>query len=113
MKVFPLRQAATAAATQLGQLLEASVGAVGGFWGLFAGNPDPHDDPLAAFYGTNLVKDLKKAGLNNRDIAWSQLLPTAAAFVPNMAEVVRSSPVSLICLIITHAPFPNYCFSPL
>ncbi|RYP35414.1 hypothetical protein DL767_003821 [Monosporascus sp. MG133] len=87
VKSFPLRQAARAVAAQLGGLIEANVNVVAGlgFRGFFAAKPDP-DDPLAT-YGVNLIKGLKKAGLNNYDIAWSQLLPTAGASVPNIAEV--------------------------
>lgn len=97
-KSFPLRQAGRAVAAQLGQLIEANVGVVTGLGlrGLFAPRPS-QDDPLAA-YGVNLIKGLKKAGLSNYDIAWSQLLPTAGASVPNIAEVVR------LCLT-----FPLHC----
>ncbi len=100
---FPMRQAARAVAAQLGRLVEANVGVVTGlgFRGLFAQKP-ARDDPLAA-YGVNLIKGLKKAGLSNYDIAWSQLLPTAGASVPNIAEVVSERTYdSLSC--INHQP---------
>ena len=88
VKSFPLRHAARAVATQLGKLVEANVGVVTGFGfrGMFASKP-AKNDPLAS-YGVNLIKGLKKAGLSNYDIAWSQILPTAGASVPNVAEVV-------------------------
>ncbi len=35
----------------------------------------------------NLIKGLAKSGLSTSDIAWSQILPTAGAMVPNQAEV--------------------------
>ena len=61
-----------------------------GLHGLFAGGKQKKDDPLAA-YGVNMVKGLGKSGLSNYDIAWSQILPTAGAMVPNQAEVVSKS----------------------
>ena len=72
---------------QLGKLVEANVKLVTsvGLRGFFAGKPAA-DDPLAV-YGTNLIKGLRKTGLSVYDIAWSQLLPTAGASVPNIAEV--------------------------
>lgn len=87
VKSFPLHQAAKAVATQLGKLIEANVKLVAGFGlgGLFTSRPNKND-PLAS-YGTNLIKELSKAGLNNYDIAWSQILPTAGASVPSIAEM--------------------------
>ena len=89
VKSFPLKHAARAFATQLGKLIEVNVGVVNGFGfrGMFASRP-AKDDPLAS-YGVNLINGLKKAGLSNYDIAWGQILPTAAASVPNVAEIVR------------------------
>ena len=86
-KSFPLRQAARTVAQQLGKLIEANVKLVTGFGlrGLFTSSPS-RNDPLAA-YGSNLIKGLAKAGLSASDIAWSQILPTAGAMVPNQGEV--------------------------
>ncbi|KAB5575357.1 linoleate diol synthase [Coniochaeta sp. 2T2.1] len=86
-KSFPLRQAAKTVAQQLGKLVETNVKMVTGFGlkGLFTSSPSS-DDPLAS-YGVNLVKGLSKTGLSAADIAWSQILPTAGAMVPNQAEV--------------------------
>ncbi|KAH9885692.1 linoleate diol synthase [Xylariomycetidae sp. FL2044] len=89
VRSFPLRQAAKTVGTQLGKLIEAKVKAVTGFGlgSLFGAKKSKEaDDPLAA-YGTNLIKGLAKAGLSTYDIAWSQILPTACAAVPNMGEV--------------------------
>ncbi|KAK7937986.1 heme peroxidase [Apiospora aurea] len=87
VKSFPLRQAAKGVATQLGKLIEANVKLVTGIGlrGMFAAKPDKND-PLGA-YGVNLIKGLHKSGLSVSDIAWSHLLPTAGASVPNVAEV--------------------------
>lgn len=86
-KSFPLRQAARTVAQQLGKLIETNVKLVTGFGlrGLFTGSAT-RGDPLAA-YGVNLIKGLAKSGLSTADIAWSQILPTAGAMVPNQAEV--------------------------
>ncbi|KAI0847017.1 heme peroxidase [Daldinia vernicosa] len=85
-KSFPTRQAAKAVAGQLGKLIEANVKTVTGFGigGLFGGSNK--NDPLTS-YGNNLVKGLSKAGMNNHDITWTRVLPTASASVPSIAEV--------------------------
>ncbi|KAI8964322.1 linoleate diol synthase [Daldinia sp. FL1419] len=84
---FPLRQATKAVASQLITLIEANVKLVTGFGfgDLFSGLSNK-SDPLAS-YGSNLIKALSKAGMSNYDIAWSQILPTAGASVPNIAEM--------------------------
>ncbi|OLN90159.1 Linoleate 10R-lipoxygenase [Colletotrichum chlorophyti] len=86
-KSFPLRQAAKEVTMQLGKLIETNVKITTkiGFRGLFTGSADK-GDPLAS-YGTNMVKGLAKAGLSPYDIAWSQILPTSGAMVPNQAQV--------------------------
>ncbi|KAL8369574.1 hypothetical protein RB595_000077 [Gaeumannomyces hyphopodioides] len=87
VKSFPLRQATKTVCDQLGKLVETNVKVINGLGlkGLFAAKPAA-DDPLA-IYGSSVVKGLKKAGLSNYDIAWSQVLPTAGAMVPNQAQV--------------------------
>ncbi|KAI1455626.1 linoleate diol synthase [Annulohypoxylon moriforme] len=86
VKEFPLRQAAKAITGQLGKIIEANVKQVAGFGlgGLFSSWPKKND-PVAS-YGANLIKGFSKTGLNNYDIAWGQILPTAGASVPNLAE---------------------------
>lgn len=88
VKSFPLRQAAKAVTMQLGKLIEMNVKSITscGLGNLFAAK-SKQDDPLAA-YGVNLIKGLSRSGLSVYDIAWSQILPTAGASVPNIAEVV-------------------------
>lgn len=88
-KSFPLRQAAKEVAEKLGGIVETNVKLTTtfGLGGLFTGKSK--EDPLSS-YGVNMAKGLKKAGLSVHDIAWSQILPTAGAMVPNQAQVVRS-----------------------
>jgi hypothetical protein len=84
---FPLRQAAKEYTDKLGRAVELNVKLTTklGIRGLYT--PNPKNDPLAS-YGVNLVKNLGKSGLNAYDIAWSQILPTAGAMVPNQAQEV-------------------------
>ncbi|KXH26512.1 linoleate diol synthase [Colletotrichum salicis] len=86
-KSFPLRQAAKEAAQSLGKLIETNVKITTktGLRGIFTGSADKQD-PLS-LYGTNMIKGLDKAGLSTYDIAWSQILPTSGAMVPNQAQV--------------------------
>lgn len=87
VKSYPLRQFAKEAATTLGKVIETNVKLTTklGMRGLFTGKADK-EDPLG-MYATDMVKGLAKAGLSNYDIAWSQILPTAGAMVPNQAQV--------------------------
>ncbi|KAK2035237.1 linoleate diol synthase [Colletotrichum zoysiae] len=91
VKSFPLRQQAKEVTMKLGKLVEKNVKITTkvGFRGLFTG-PADKQDPLAS-YGTNMVKGLAKAGLSAYDIAWSQILPTSGAMVPNQAQVFAQS----------------------
>jgi hypothetical protein len=87
VKSFPLREAAKAVATQLGQLIEANVKSVTGFGVRSLFGSSNKEDPLAA-YGEELIKGLHKGGQSAYDITWSQILPTSAAAVPTIAEAV-------------------------
>ncbi|KAI1800009.1 heme peroxidase [Daldinia bambusicola] len=87
MKSFPMGQAAKSIAGQVSKLIEANVKTVTGLGiGSFFVGRSSKSDPLA-LYGSNLIKELSKAGMNNYDITWRQILPAAAASVPNTAEV--------------------------
>lgn len=88
-KSFPLQQAAKDVSQQLAQIVETNVklGTSLGLRGLFTSKAK--DDSLSA-YGVNIAKGLSKAGMSAHDITWSQILPTAAATVPNQAQVVSS-----------------------
>ncbi|KAI8952599.1 linoleate diol synthase [Xylaria longipes] len=85
VKSFPLRFTTKTMTRQLGQLLEAHVKSVNGF---FASKPKRGD--LAA-YGSDLIKGLSKEGMSNHDIAWNELLPAAGATVPNISHVFAQS----------------------
>ncbi|KAI1767354.1 linoleate diol synthase [Hypoxylon sp. FL1150] len=84
-KSFPLRKAAKAIGKQLGKLIEANVKSVNGFGiGSLFSSRSGKGDALAS-YGPNLIKGLSKAGSNNYDIAWSRILPIAAATAPGIS----------------------------
>lgn len=87
VKSFPLRRAAKAASAQLGALIETNVklGLAFGMKGLYV---KKFKNDVLAQYGHELVKALAKTGLNAHEIAWSQILPTAGAMVPNQAQMV-------------------------
>ncbi|KAK0714040.1 heme peroxidase [Lasiosphaeria miniovina] len=76
VKAFPINQAAKTVAVQLATVIERTVK-----------SPKAKKTDALATYGASLVKGLAKAGLSNEDIAWSQILPTAAALVPTQAEL--------------------------
>ncbi|CAK7232698.1 hypothetical protein SCUCBS95973_009190 [Sporothrix curviconia] len=90
VKSFPLRQATKEVCTQLGSIVESNVRlALGlGMRALFSGSaPNKKDKDSLSAYGINMAKGLAKTGLDAKEIAWSQILPTAGAMVPNQAEV--------------------------
>ncbi len=88
-KSFALRQTARAAADTLGGVIATNVGLACrlGRRGLFTKKPAADSGDALAAYGVHLVRGLADAGLSTHDIAWSQVLPTATATVPNQAEV--------------------------
>lgn len=83
VKSFPLKQATKTVAEQLGKLIETSVGASNGW---FSGGGSQNASVSA--HGTALLKSLSKGGLSVSDIAWNQVLPTAAAAVPTQGAAV-------------------------
>ncbi|KAJ6784027.1 hypothetical protein PWT90_00314 [Aphanocladium album] len=90
VKSFPLRRAAKAASAQLGALIETNVklGLTFGIQGLYV---KKFKNDVLAQYGHQLVKALAITGLNAHEIAWSQILPTAGAMVPNQAQMFAQS----------------------
>jgi hypothetical protein len=42
-------------------------------------------------YGVHMIRELLKSGMGTYEVAWSQILPTATAMIPNQAQVVSSS----------------------
>ncbi|KAK0624973.1 heme peroxidase [Bombardia bombarda] len=78
VKSFSTRQAARTVASQLGTVIEGGVKSAKSF----SGKKDEIRN-----YGAELVKGLSKAGVNNRDIAWGQILPAVTSLVPAQAEL--------------------------
>lgn len=91
-KSFALRQAASAVAQQLGNVVESHVKSSGGsgFLSTIVENFRHHEDTLDTLseYGSQMIKKLLENGLGASEITWSHILPTASAMVPNQAQVV-------------------------
>ncbi|SPN99237.1 related to linoleate diol synthase [Cephalotrichum gorgonifer] len=86
VRSFPLLQSARAAADKVGGIIEGNVKLARlGLAGSFV-RKGAKSDALSG-YGVNMIKALAKAGLSSNEIAWSRILPTAAAMVPSQAEV--------------------------
>jgi hypothetical protein len=90
-KSFGLQQAAHAAATKLGGIVEANVklakatGFMSGITDKFSERQGPLKD-----YGIHMIRQLLASGLSPHEVTWSQMLPTAGAMVANQAQVVSS-----------------------
>lgn len=112
-KSFPLRQKAREVAQQLGKLIETNVKLATkvGMSGLFTKKPPRGEDPLAE-YGVNMAKGLRKKGLSVYDAAWSQILPTAGAMVPNQAQVVSCSLFFFFPWSLCESRLTVFCSSP-
>ena len=81
--------AARAVASSLGKLIEANVRSVNGAgWVATLMNGKPASHGYLAEYGTDMIKRLLESGVGPSEVAWSQILPTACATVPNQAQVV-------------------------
>lgn len=87
-KSYSLNRASTAVATQLGQVVEATVkadtnnGIISGLMNNFR----PHDNALRE-YGTGALRRLQEAGLSASEITWSQIIPLVVGMVPNQGQV--------------------------
>ena len=88
VKSYPLRQNTKEVCKKLGDIIETNVKlALGlGLRAMFSGSSKKTD--ALSSYGINMTKGLSSKGLSAYDIAWSQILPTAGAMVPNQAQVV-------------------------
>ena len=87
-KSFPLHMAARAIAKSLGKLVEANVKAVN-MPGLIAGLGGMSlNHSYLTDYGVHMVRRLLESGMGAEEVAWSQILPTACAMIPNQAQVV-------------------------
>ncbi|KAI9888686.1 MAG: hypothetical protein M1814_006542 [Vezdaea aestivalis] len=87
-KSFPLRMAARAIGQQIGKLVEANVKAVNAT-GWIAGIVDSRHQNHGHLqdYGVHMIRRLLESGMGPYEVAWSQVLPTACAMVPNQAQV--------------------------
>lgn len=87
-KSFPLRLAAQAIGQSLGKLIEANVKSVA-MTGLVSGLVDGLMETKTALkdYGIHMIRRLLESGLGVKEVAWSQVLPTATAMVANQAQV--------------------------
>jgi hypothetical protein len=88
VKAFPVNQAALTFATQLVSSFEKGITGTKGFYSSSA----TKNEPVGAF-GSRLVKALSKSG---KDVAWTQVLPAAAALTAIQGETVSSLPHSCI-----------------
>jgi linoleate 10R-lipoxygenase len=92
VKSFPLHTAAKAISKPLGKLIEANVnqvkltGFISGIADKFEGNKKYLTD-----YGVHMIRRLLETGLSVEETAWSQVMPTATAMVPNQSQVVSTS----------------------
>ena len=96
-KSFQLRHVAKTISHMLGGIIEANVKLVNatGFVSRFVDNWRENQNALAD-YGVHMVRRLTESGLNPHEIAYSHILPTACAMVPNQAQVVSKDGSRLI-----------------
>jgi linoleate 10R-lipoxygenase len=87
-KSWPLHMASRKLAKVLGKLVEANVKAVN-MTGFIAGIVDSfsQNQSYLGDYGVHMVRRLLDSGIGPEEVAWSQILPTAIAMVPNQAQV--------------------------
>ncbi|KAF2184519.1 cytochrome P450 [Zopfia rhizophila CBS 207.26] len=93
VKSFPLHMAARAVSQSLGKLIEANVKTVNmtdflaSLWDEAMDRRKGGDRMYLKDYGVHMAKRLLESGLSAEEVAWSQILPTACAMVPNQAQV--------------------------
>lgn len=88
-KSFPTRNVAKKLATMIGKLIEANVKTVTatGFAARFFDTGRENHNALAD-YGIHMIRQLAESGMSTYDMAFSQIMPTAIAMVPNQSQVV-------------------------
>jgi linoleate 10R-lipoxygenase len=94
-KSFPLRIVARKLSMMFGKLIEANVKTVAATSfaaGVVDGFRENHN--ALADYGIHMIRRLVESGLSPYEIAFSQVMPTAVAMVPNQSQVV-SHPLRL------------------
>ena len=101
MKTFSLQQDAKKLAQDLGNLVETNIKLANmlGMGGLFAGKGGKND--LMGKHGLAIAKGLVKGGMSARDVAWSEVLPTAAAMVPAQAQLVSQLSHGNLTIVIS------------
>ena len=87
-KSFLLKNGAKKVSAILGKLIEANIKSVAmtGFMAKFLDGYRENDNSLSD-YGVHMVRRLLETGMSPHEIAFSQILPTACAMVPNQAQV--------------------------
>ncbi|KPI39561.1 Linoleate 10R-lipoxygenase [Cyphellophora attinorum] len=87
-KSHPLRKVARKLAQALGGLIEMNVKTVIGtsFASKLIDSYRESDNPLAA-YGIHMIRALTETGMSAHELAFSQILPTAAAMIPIQGQV--------------------------
>lgn len=88
-KSFPLRMVARKLSMMLGKLIEANVKTITAtnFASTFIDGFRENHNALAD-YGIHMIRRLVESGLSPYEIAFSQIMPTAIAMVPNQSQVV-------------------------
>jgi linoleate 10R-lipoxygenase len=88
-KSFPLRMVARKLSMMLGKLIEANVKTVTATsFALTFINGFHENHNALADYGIHMIRRLVESGLGPYEIAFSQVMPTAIAMVPNQSQVV-------------------------
>ena len=88
-KSFMLRKVSKKLCTMLGKLIETNIKTVAatGFAANLIDSYRENHNALAD-YGIHMIRRLVESGMSANEIAFSQVLPTACAMVPNQAQVV-------------------------
>lgn len=87
-KSFPVHVVAKKLATMLGKLIEGNIKSITAtsFAAKFFDSFRENENTLAD-YGVHMIRRLKDTGMTTSAIAFSQILPTAVAMVPNQSVV--------------------------
>ena len=95
-KSFPVRQVARKLSTMLGKLIEANLKTVTAtsFASKFIDGFRKNSNALSE-YGIHMLRALSETGMSTQELAFSQVLPTATAMVPNQSLVVSSKSLFL------------------
>src|SRR2546421_134307 len=93
-KSFPLRMVSRKISTMLGKLIEANVKTVTAtaIASTFIDGFRENHNALAD-YGIHMIRRLMESGLGPYEIAFSQVMPTAIAMVPNQSQVVSETQI--------------------